>query len=167
MEPRDNTTRAVAEWLEVHPDADLVGYSIRRRIARIHAIVDNEINELVALHGFDSYGDYALVSTIRRSPIPLRPRQLAKDLLLTPAGVTGRLERTGRIGFIQREPASNDARGYVVRCTDLGRERTDAAFKAIESYDTHRFVISLGADEPEILARLLGTLAAGLDSRGM
>src|SRR4051794_24749852 len=59
-----------------------------------------------------------------------RSIQHRPQLMLSSAGVTSRLDRLERRGFVQRLPDPDDRRGVIVELTDAGVEIVDAAVEA-------------------------------------
>lgn len=159
----DATDSAFSAWQSLHPGQDLTGLDIRMRINRLDTIVEDAITEIVRRHGFSVYGDYQLAGALRRNKTPLRPSELADVLMVTRAGITGRLDRLENNGYVQREQSGGDARNILVSCTPLGRRRVDSAFAAIRKFD-RTLLEPLTADEVATLARLLKKTLLPLDA---
>lgn len=159
----DATDAAVRAWQELRPGDELTGLAIRMRIQRLDAIVNDELAAIVSGYGFAVYGDYQVVGALRRRREKLRAGDIAELLMLTPAGVTGRLDRLERAGYVSRTASSEDARRVLVGCTPLGRRRVDAAFAAIREYD-ERLLRPLSERESVQLSELLRKLLAPHDT---
>lgn len=159
----DTTAAAVRAWQEIRPDEVLTGLAIRMRIQRLDAIVHEELAAIVSGYGFAVYGDYQVVGALRRRREKLRAGDIAALLMLTPAGITGRLDRLERAGYVSRTASIEDGRRVLVGCTPLGRRRVDAAFVAIREYD-ERLLQPLSEREADQLSELLRKLLAPHDT---
>ena len=73
-------------------------------------------------------GEVGLLSALRISAPPhrLSPTRLAQGLMLSSAGVTSRIDRLERRGFVRRLADPNDRRGVLIELTDEGLEVVDA-----------------------------------------
>ena len=82
--------------------------------------------------------------------------------MLSSAGVTSRLDRLERRGFVRRLPDPDDRRGVIVDLTDSGLEIVDAAVVANTASD-RQLMERFDPQELEMLEVLLRKLLAGLD----
>ena len=57
----------------------------------------------------------------------LKPSDLSRTLMLSPAGMTSRLDRLEQAGFVDRRMDPDDRRSFLVRLNDVGRAKVDAA----------------------------------------
>ena len=89
-------------------------------IALAHAywLTAPRIEQLMADHGI-TRGIFDVLTTLRRAGTPhtLAPRQIARSLLLSGAGLTSRLDRLEADKLIVRLPDPHDGRGLKVRLT--------------------------------------------------
>lgn len=161
--PVDTTAAAVQAWQKIRPNEELTGLAIRMRIQRLDAIAHEHLAAIVSDYGFSIYGDYQLVGALRRHPEKLHAGEIAELLMLTPAGVTGRLQRLEQSGFVSRAASTKDARRVLVGCTPLGRRRVDKAFAAIREYD-ERLLEPLTGREAGQLSESLRKLLAPHDT---
>ncbi len=72
-----------------------------------------------------SRGDYDVLATLRRAGTPLTPGKLQEGLLLSSAGMSGRLNRLERAGRVERRPSEADGRVVLVHLTSPGRDLVD------------------------------------------
>ena len=70
--------------------------------------------------------------------------------MLSSAGVTSRIDRLERRGFVRRLPDPEDRRGVIIELTDEGRDVVDAAVAALTISDTQL----VGRLDPQELAQL-------------
>jgi DNA-binding MarR family transcriptional regulator len=95
-------------------------------------------------------------------PHQLSPTRLARGLMLSSAGVTSRIDRLERRGFVRRLPDPNDRRGVIIELTDAGLDVVDAAVAA-NSVSDRQLLERLEPDELTTLEGLLRKLLAGLE----
>jgi DNA-binding MarR family transcriptional regulator len=75
-----------------------------------------------------SVADYGvLVQLAETDDGMLRMSELAERLLLSPSGLTRRLDGLVKAGLVERSRCSTDRRGSYARLTPLGRKRLDLA----------------------------------------
>ncbi len=154
MSGNDYTDEARGFWAERIDDVEEDVLSVGMRLRRIAAISQQRLDDIVKAHGFKLFGDYQIMATVRRSPTVLQPNELAQQLRLTRAGVTGRLDRLEADGLIKREPHADDRRRLTIRLTALGRRRVDAAFRSVQTSD-REFLATLTDIEVRNLSDLL------------
>lgn len=86
--------------------------------------LDRELREAHAL----SLPAYDVLVRLARAPgRALRMSDLAERVLLSPSGVTRRVDRLARDGLVVRERDPEDGRGALARLTDEGLARVRAA----------------------------------------
>src|SRR6266550_3188442 len=98
-------------------------------------------------------------------PYRLSPTHLAKGLMLSSAGVTSRIDRLERRGFVRRLADPNDRRGVLIELTDEGLELVDAAVAANSASD-RQLLERLDPHEIAQLEVLLRKLLGGLELPG-
>ncbi|MBJ7518521.1 MAG: MarR family transcriptional regulator [Solirubrobacteraceae bacterium] len=159
----DPVDRIVEQWGAVRPDLDTQPMAIMGRVHRLSQDVAGRVEQHFRAHGI-SRGDYDVLASLRRAGDPpvLTPAQLGGGLLLSSAGVTGRIDRLERAGLVERRPHPDDGRGVLVALTAQGRELVDR----LVSEDMERqaaWVEALSDRERATLTRLLSKLAAGVE----
>ena len=122
------------------------------RILRIATIMKSDIEARITRLGFTVFGDYEVLSAVRRAPRQLLPSEIAGRLMLTRAGVTGRLDRLEGQGLVERQRSGADARNVLVRLTPKGRRLTDKAMNEIVTCQNELFS---GLSDIEARAALL------------
>ena len=159
----DWTDRLLSEWARQHPGADVELLQVTARISRIATHLDRRQEEAFARFGL-TRGDLGVLSALRvvGPPHRLSPTQLFKGLLLSSAGITGRLDRLERRGFVRRTPDPDDRRGVLVDLTDAGMEVVDSAVAAYMESE-QRLLGRFERDEIESLGGLLRRLLAELE----
>ncbi|MFE3327674.1 MarR family winged helix-turn-helix transcriptional regulator [Streptomyces sp. NPDC059176] len=152
-EPRDWTDEHVARWQPVLPglDPDVEGAVTRMKKLSVHlrrvrekSLVDFDLerHEFDTLHKLAGRGGTAA------------PSDLAADLDLAPASVTGRLDALERRGFVRRTPSTTDRRRVVVELTPAGRATWLGAMDVL-GHEEVRLLGVLGEDERALLNDML------------
>ncbi|MER6944887.1 MarR family transcriptional regulator [Nonomuraea sp. NPDC000554] len=91
------------------------------------------------------------------------PSELAADLLLSPAGMTGRLDTLERSGLVRRVRATDDRRRVDVEITPQGHDLWMDAMK-IRGVVEADMVAVLGPEDQEVLDALLKRLLINVES---
>ena len=94
--------------------------------------------ELQASHGV-SHADFEVLATLADAPTEsLRMAELAERLLLSPSGLTRRLDGLVRDGLVERRAFPSDRRGSLAVLTKQGRalleEATPAHVRSVRRY---------------------------------
>ncbi len=129
----DYTAGALGSWQRLRPNTDITAFVIGMRIRRAATVMTQALAHIVTEIGFAGFGDYQLAAEVRTAGA-LQPSDIAARLMLTRAGVTGRLDRLEHDGLVVRSVSRKDARVIEVRLTPRGRRRVDAAFDRIARY---------------------------------
>lgn len=115
--------------------------------------------QLQATHGL-TINDYeALLRLARSDKGYLRRIDLARELLLTPSGVTRLLEGLERAGWVRKRVCKSDARVSYAELTASGRSKLETASHSHLSEIEQLFASLYDADELATLTELLGRLS--------
>src|SRR5512146_549097 len=160
----DLTDRLLDRWAELRPDLGVNGLQVSARLSRLGRHVALLEEETFGRFGLNR-GEVGVLSALRIAGPPhrLSPTRLGKGLMLSSAGVTSRLDRLERRGFVRRLPDPDDRRGVIGELTDSGLEIVDAAVEA-NSVSDRQLMERFDPQELEILEVLLRKLLAGLES---
>lgn len=109
-------------------------------------------------------GEFDVLATIRRAgpPFIVAPSQLTRSLMLSPSGMTSRLDRLEKLQLIERRASRADRRSLLVVLTPAGRKLVDEAVTAHVANET-RLLAVLDAKEQKALDQLLRKLLRGFD----
>jgi DNA-binding MarR family transcriptional regulator len=133
------------------------------RLARVRALLEQEIEALLGQHGLSSPTFAALAAIARLQGEEGVPQvRLMRELKLTSGTVSVRVDRLVADGLAERRPDPGDRRGARVRLTDRGREVFEAAAPA-HLDNERRLLAALGPEEQEALAALLRRLLLDLE----
>jgi DNA-binding MarR family transcriptional regulator len=114
--------------------------------------------ELRARHAF-TIGDYDVLVHLARAPQQRRRMcDLAEAVLLSPSGLSRRVERLERSGLVERHRAESDARSIEAGLTAEGKSLFQQLNRTHLAGVKERFVNLFTEAELEQLAELLGRL---------
>lgn len=153
---RDRVDAALEAWAGERPDLDLNAAAVVNRIRRAAALIEGRISASIARHGVRNPGDFDTLAALRRagSPFELSPKQLSEQLLVTSAGLSGRLDRLEAAGAVARRPHASDRRAVIVALTPEGQELIDQVYaETLDLYD--RALAGLESNDRQRIADLL------------
>ncbi|WGS43909.1 MarR family transcriptional regulator [Burkholderia sp. JSH-S8] len=163
----DRAEHAVAQWRAERPDLDASSMLVMGRLQEAAlAIARDRLNPLFARYGMQP-GEFDVLATLRRggAPFALTPTALYDALMMSSGGMTARIDRLQKAGWVERRPNPADGRGTLVALTDAGRALIDDA--VVAHIDNQRVLLAaLSTAEQAQLARLLGKLLGGLGDTG-
>nr|WSW67231.1 MarR family transcriptional regulator [Streptomyces sp. NBC_00995] len=164
MQQRDWTDGHVERWKPVLPELDpevegavtrmkKLGVHLRR--VREQSLVDFDLDrqEFDTLHKLAGRGGNAA------------PSELAADLDLAPASVTGRLDALERRGFVRRRPSTTDRRRVDVELTEEGRSTWTGAMEFL-GHEEERLLGVLDEDERALLNDMLRRIMVVAEHKG-
>jgi len=137
-------------------------YQVTARISRVGLHVARMQEEAFARFGLNRGEVGVLGALLLAGSKQLSPTQLFKGLMLSSAGITSRLDRLERSGYVRRTRHPNDRRGVLVELTPAGRKVFEQAVSADASREKD-LVGHLTREEQRTLAALLKKLLAGLE----
>ncbi|MET8778063.1 MarR family transcriptional regulator [Nocardia sp. NPDC004654] len=164
-EAKPDPVDAIAEqWRRERPDLDLEAMAIVGRLWRLMVVAQQAIEAVFTAHGLQR-GEFDVLAALRRSgePFQLNPSVLADTLMLSRAGMTGRLDRLESAGLVRRIADAADRRAVRVALTDAGRELVDTAVTAHTRNET-RILSVLSAQDRKDLDRIARSLLASLEN---
>lgn len=168
MAPRpDPVDRLVDQWRAVRPDLDgLDAMATWGRMGRIATLATRAIEATLGRHGL-GIAEFDVLAALRRQGAPheMTPTALSRLLMLSPAGMTGRLDRLEAAGLVSRRPSPEDRRSSVIALTDAGLALVEAAV-ADHVANEEALLAGLTATERRALDRALRSLLAHLEERG-
>lgn len=158
----DHVDSVLEQWSREMPALETKGADVLNRARRLVLESRGPLEENFKRHGLDS-GEFDVLATLRRSgpPYALRPTELFIALMVSSGGMTARLDRLERAGFIRRRPAEDDARSTMVELTPAGKRKIETAFRADVALE-NKMVSGLSNSEHEDLVRLLRKLTQAM-----
>ena len=160
----DHVDRLIEQWARERPDLELGSMATIGRLGRLHALLSRTIADVFAGHGLQ-IGEFDVLAALRRSgePFVMKPSDLARMLMLSPAGMTNRVDRLEAAGWIERRNDPDDRRSSLVRLTEDGRELVDRAVTDHVANEA-RVLEPLSPTERAALDRALRTLLRQFDT---
>ena len=159
----DTTDQQLQGWGGARPDLEVGALQVTARLTRVGAHLARRQEAVFGRFGLGR-GEVGALSALRIAGPPhrLSPTRLAKGLMLSSAGVTSRIDRLERRGFVRRLADPNDRRGVLIELTNEGIEVVDAAVAAITVSD-QQLLERLDPDEIAQLEAILRKLLGGLE----
>ena len=159
----DWTDALLDRWAAVRPRQDMDPYQVTARVSRIGLHIARQQEQAFGRFGLNR-GEVGVLGALRIAgpKQQLSPTRLFKGLMLSSAGITSRLDRLERRGYVKRRRHPDDRRGVLVELTDAGRDVLDQAVRANTGREKE-LVDSLTKREQKALAGLLKKLLAGLE----
>lgn len=159
----DEVDGLVEAWRAERPDLDVEPLQVFSRVSRLTRHLDRERRAVFTAHGLEPW-EFDVLAELRRSgaPYEMTPGRLLRATLVTSGTMTNRIDRLADAGMVRRFPDPTDKRGVLVRLTEAGRERVDAALAALLSYEESILGAMAPADRTA-LAALLRSLLTPLD----
>ncbi|WP_280251382.1 MarR family winged helix-turn-helix transcriptional regulator [Nocardia abscessus] len=154
----DAVDAIVAQWGRERPDLDLEAMGVIGRLGRLLLVAQREIEAVFGKHGLQR-GEFDVLAALRRSgePCELNPSVLADTLMLSRAGMTGRLDRLESAGLVRRVADAQDRRAVRVALTEAGRELVDRVVTEHVANETRMLSVLTVAERTELdrIARIL------------
>ncbi|MEU6559554.1 MarR family winged helix-turn-helix transcriptional regulator [Nocardia nova] len=159
----DAVDAIVEQWRTERPDLDLGAMAIIGRLGRMQVLAERAIEAVFTAHGLQR-GEFDVLAALRRSgePFELTPSVLADTLMLSRAGMTGRLDRLESAGLVRRVADPADRRAVRVALTPAGRERVDEVVTAHTENET-RLLSALSEHDRGELDRIARALLGALE----
>jgi DNA-binding MarR family transcriptional regulator len=161
MRDLDLVDAAVDGWAARYPDLDVASMRTFLLLARVSHRAVRRVDAAFEVHGITP-GEFDVLAALLTAPDDqLRPSQLAALALLSPAGMTNRIDRLEAAGMVARHPDPADRRGSLVQLTASGRATVEAAAPdhvAVEAV----LLAPLSLADRDHLDRILTAVLAGL-----
>lgn len=157
---REDIDEAVAHWARLVPELDVVTMRTALLLARLTALGHKHVETAFAEVGLSAGEFDVLASLMHAEGHTSKPSVLARNGMLSPAGMTHRLDLLERAGLVERRPDPDDRRSVLVVLTEAGKA------KAVEAAHVHVAAEAelLAALEPHDRAELCRLLEALLDA---
>jgi DNA-binding MarR family transcriptional regulator len=149
-------------WIDTPFDDEVEAATVR--LGRIERYFKESTQAAVAEVGLQDFEYRTLhMLMIRDTPGHASPRALARDLGVSPAGMTGRLDGLEKAGFIRRTASTTDRRRVDIEATKAGVEVWRRAMALRGKAEEELFAV-LSAKELGTLNRLLKRLTLTIES---
>lgn len=163
---RDGIDLRRAQWQAEFPDLDTRGMAILGRMRWITLNLRPPIEAIFRKHGLDS-GEFDVLATLRRAgePYSLRPTELYRWLMISSGGLTARLGRLEKAGYVRRVPDPDDARSLLVQLTPAGKTVAERALREDMAFES-AVLEALDPSEIAVLETILRKLAMSREEGG-
>ena len=127
----------ITSWARERPDLDVAVMGSFLRLAQLMNLALKALDDGLATYGVN-LGEFDVLAALRRAGAGATrtPTALARVAMVSPGGMTNRLDRLERAGLIVRTPDPQDRRGSLVALTPKGRETADRGVEAIVAAET-------------------------------
>src|SRR6202022_4561061 len=127
--------------------------------------VNTEAEALFSRFGI-THGGFQVLASLYRAGPPYRrsPSRVARGLMLSGAGLTGRMDQLERIGLLKRNRARDDRRAVVVELPAAGRRRVRTAFPVFVGSHARLLDQALDPKQQSVLSGLLRTVPLKFES---
>lgn len=164
----DAVDAVIAAWHRERPDLDLAAIAAAGRLGRLGLLLGPAQERVFTAFGLQR-GEFDVLAALRRSgePYTLSPSQLSHLLMLSRAGMTNRLDRLEKAGFVERTLDPADRRSFRIRLTDRGYTTVEQAMTE-HTANVTRLLSPLRAQElatlDDLLRKLLRSLSEAQDA---
>jgi DNA-binding MarR family transcriptional regulator len=164
---QDEVDRLIEAWRRERPDLDVSPLEVLSRVTRLARHLDRARRQAFAAQDLESW-EFDVLSALRRAgdPYELSPGRLLRETLVTSGTMTNRVDRLAQRGLVRRAPDPADRRGVLVRLTDAGLARVDAALAALLTNE-RALLTGLGESDRRRLADLLRALVHPFDETAL
>lgn len=157
MDERERIDEATASWARIVPDLDVVTMRTALLFGRATALGHRHIERAFTDVGLTPGEFDVLASLMHADDHTSKPSVLARSGMLSPAGMTHRLDLLERAGFVERRPDPDDRRSTLVVLTEAGEAKAIEAARSHVAAEAELFDV-LGPSDRADLRRLLETM---------
>jgi len=163
MADKDWTDALLDRLAATRSRKEIEAYQVTARISRIALHIARHQEEVFGRFGLNR-GEVGVLGALLLvgSSQQLSPTQLFQGLMLSSAGITSRLDRLERRGYVKRTRHPSDRRGVLVSLTDAGRKVLEQAVAA-DAAGEQELLSALTTEDRRALAVQLKKLLAGLE----
>lgn len=163
-EPCDQVDSALVHWSELWPEQDPIAASLSARLMFIARLMDSALEKTAARQGLSGI-ELMILGTLKRlgPPFESTPTNLAKASLLSPPGMSKRLDRLERRGLIERRPGLQDRRSVDVLLTKTGHEVIDQLIQ--QHHQDYLVAFQLPHEEQAALNHVLRRILFEIEER--
>ncbi|HET9848870.1 MAG TPA: MarR family transcriptional regulator [Candidatus Dormibacteraeota bacterium] len=135
-------------------------------LSRLASHINSDADALFAPYGI-SHGGFQVLASLYRAGPPFRrsPSRVARGLMLSAAGLTGRMAQLERVGLLRRERDPADRRRVIVQLTASGRRLIQRVFPVFVSSHAQMLDPILEENALAALAGLLRRVLLDFESR--
>lgn len=151
-----------AGWNRELPDLDTGAMATVARLNRSMGLLRRHIEEHMTSNG-STLGEFDVLSTLRREgpPYQMKPSAIARATLLSPSGMTHRIDQLEAAEMVERVADPDSRRTAPVALTEQGRQTSERLARSLNDVED-RLLQTLTDTERAKLDDLLDKLLRGL-----
>jgi DNA-binding MarR family transcriptional regulator len=151
----DEVDLLIDAWSQRLPEIDLTPLDVMSRLRRVSLRLGRLRAAAFAGAGLAAW-EFDVLAALRRAEHPheMSPAQLIGATMIGSAAMTNRLDKLTSRGLIERRPNDLDRRSILVRLTDEGSSRVDAAMTELARREGEE-LNALSRQDQATLARIL------------
>ncbi len=148
---RDEVDALIAAWSKRLPEVDVTPLEVMSRLRRVSIRLGRIRAGAFATAGLASW-EFDVLAALRRADPPheLSPAQLIQRTMIGSAAMTNRIAHLVDRGYVERQSHPSDGRSVLVRLTEEGQVRVDAAMTEL----IRREALALSILSPQEVAEL-------------
>ncbi|MEM1254532.1 MAG: MarR family transcriptional regulator [Cyanobacteria bacterium P01_H01_bin.21] len=152
---QDTIDKILAQWKHEAPALDVSSLAVVGRVLQLAQLLEKHRETVLADFGLTVWS-FDMLATLRRQgpPYQLKPTALYKWLMLSSGAMTNRIDRLEKDGLVTRLRDPDDRRSVIVRLSDTGVERIDAAMPVLFERE-NQFLADLSQTETATFIELL------------
>ena len=153
-----------AGWKRELPDLDTRAMTTVARINQAMGLLRRRIEHHMDANG-STLAEFDVLSTLRRSEPPhqMKPSAVAKATMLSPSGMTHRIDQLEAAKLVERVPDPSSRRTAPVALTELGREKAEHLARSLAEVE-EQTLQTLTDRERSQLDKLLTKLLTSLEA---
>ena len=129
-----------------------------------HSRMTKAIEAAMAESGGLTLDLYDVLVTLEDAPgQKLRFSELADRIVLSPSGLTRRIDRLVRLGYVKREACATDRRSGYAALTDEGRQARERAWPTLRAAIDRTFRSRMSEGEVRQLGAVMKRIVEGLE----
>jgi DNA-binding MarR family transcriptional regulator len=144
--------------------ADKLATEVVLNLFRTESLVSAALTSVLRPHGL-SLATFNVLMVLQGAGAPLCPREIADQLVVTGATITGLLDSLEKKELVRRSPHPGDRRMLLVTMTPKGKKLLSSVLPSFFPSEAE-LVSALTGAEKQTLVRLLGKIEAHLGPDG-
>lgn len=121
----------IEDWQQYDANLKTQGTEVVGRLVRLASLINRQVDENLAQYDLQVGEFDVLAALLRNTAHQLTPSQLQTVILISSGGLSNRINRLEKRGWIERLPDDNDKRGVIVSLTASGK---DLITRALQSH---------------------------------
>lgn len=160
----DPIDQLTTSWRSELPDLDTGAMATVARLNRSMAVLRRRIDQDMVDNG-STLAEFDVLSTLRRSgsPYEMKPSAIARATMLSPSGMTHRIDQLEAAALVERVTDPTSRRTAPVALTEQGQSKAEHLARSLADAEERALQVLTGKERAQ-LDKLLTKLLHGLDS---